>query len=87
MSAGAGGYSAEAGWALEQDRADPLAWCRERFELPSGLTGHPLAYFCGNSLGLMPGSVRDAVQSVLDDWSRLGVDAHLDAKRALVFLP
>ncbi len=81
MSPPGGRYSPEEGWALEQDQADPLSWCRARFEIPQGSDAGPLVYLCGNSLGLMPASVRDAVRSVLDDWSRLGVNAHLEAQR------
>lgn len=81
MSTAAGGYSPEEAWALERDLADSLAWCRQRFELPVDRSGSPLAYFCGNSLGLMPRSARGAVEVVLDDWSRLAVEGHLDAAR------
>ncbi len=81
MSVAAGGYSTEEGWALEQDLLDPLSWSRERFDLPRDSSGKPLAYLCGNSLGLMPRSARAAVESVLEDWSRLGVEGHLDAGR------
>ena len=77
----AGGYSTEEGWALDQDLADSLSWCRERFELPADGSGNPLAYFCGNSLGLMPRDARTSVASVLDDWSRLGVEGHLHGGR------
>jgi kynureninase len=65
-------------WALEQDRADPLAWCRERFALPLDPAGRPKAYFAGNSLGLMPQAARAAVLAELDQWARLGVAGHLD---------
>src|SRR4029077_14840629 len=36
----------------------------------------------GNSLGLMPKSAKDIVDQDLDDWAKLGVDAHLEAKTA-----
>jgi kynureninase len=65
-------------WALEQDRADPLAWCRERFARPVDPAGRPKVYFAGNSLGLMPHAARAAVEAELDQWARLGVAAHLD---------
>jgi kynureninase len=72
-------YGSDEAWAREQDRADPLAWCRERFELPRDPSGAPLTYLCGNSLGLMPRAARASVAEVLDDWSRLAVEGHLDA--------
>ena len=81
MSRGVAPYATEEGWALDQDRGDPLAWCRDRFELPRDANGRPLLYFCGNSLGLMPRSARAAVDSVLDEWGRQGVEGHLDAER------
>ncbi|HEU5217726.1 MAG TPA: kynureninase [Gemmatimonadales bacterium] len=74
-------YAADEGWALDQDMADPLAWCRDRFELPRDDSGRPLAYLCGNSLGLMPHAARASVAGILDDWSRRGVEGHLDAAR------
>src|SRR5438045_4427336 len=40
----------------------------------------PLIDFAGNSLGLMPKSARKIVEQELDDWARLGVDAHLQAE-------
>ena len=70
------GYSAEERWALEHDRSDPLGWCRGEFELPLGADGRPLIYFCGNSLGLMPRGARTLVDAELEDWARLGVEAH-----------
>jgi kynureninase len=81
VSAAKGGYSMEEGWALDQDLADQLSWCRERFELPTDPSGNPLAYFCGNSLGLMPHDARASVASVLDDWSHLAVEGHLGAEK------
>jgi kynureninase len=64
-------------WALEQDARDPLAWCRGEFELPTGPDGLPLVYLCGNSLGPMPRAARALVSAELEDWARLGVEAHL----------
>ncbi len=72
-------FSANEDFALQQDAADPLRSFREKFHLPLGKNGQPLIYFAGNSLGLMPKSVRKIVEHELDDWAALGVDAHLDA--------
>ncbi|HEY4003163.1 MAG TPA: kynureninase [Candidatus Xenobia bacterium] len=38
-------------------------------------------YFCGNSLGLQPAGVREAVLEELDDWDRWGVEGHFKARR------
>jgi len=67
-------------WALARDAADPLAWCRAEFELPTTVEGTVQVYFCGNSLGLMPKAARANVLAELDDWARLGVLGHLEAK-------
>src|SRR5436853_675637 len=62
------------------DAQDPLRDFREQFYLPLGKDGKPLIYFAGNSLGLMPKLAREIVDQELDDWAKLGVDAHLDGK-------
>lgn len=59
------------------DAADPLAGERSLFAIPRDKNGKEVAYFTGNSLGLMPHAARDAVKQELDDWATLGVDAHL----------
>jgi kynureninase len=61
------------------DQADPLRSYRERFYIPES-NGIEQLYFCGNSLGLQPKSVRSALQQELDDWARLGVEGHFHAK-------
>jgi kynureninase len=62
-------------FAKRLDERDPLARFRERFALPTR-HGDPVVYFNGNSLGLMPLAARDLVAAELDDWAKLGVDAH-----------
>jgi kynureninase len=54
---------------------------RDAFVLPRDATGTPLAYLCGHSLGLAPRDARRLVLEELDDWDRLGVDGHHDARR------
>ena len=63
------------------DAADPLAALRERFALPKGADGQPLIYFCGHSLGAAPRDARHRVTEELDDWERLGVNAHHGGRR------
>jgi kynureninase len=67
-------------YALGQDAADPLSSFRERFRLPHGQDGTPRVYLCGNSLGLQPRTVPDAIAAELDDWARLAVDAHFEGR-------
>ena len=61
------------------DATDPLAAFRQEFHLPAGPNGQPCAYFCGNSLGLMPKAARAAAEQEFDSWERLGVEGHFQA--------
>jgi kynureninase len=69
-------FSADENFARQLDAEDPLRHFREKFYLPPGKDGKPLIYFAGNSLGLMPKSARQIVEEELDNWAKLGVDAH-----------
>src|SRR5437762_8716562 len=70
--------STDEGFAKQLDAEDPLHSFRQNFHLPLGKDSKPLIYFAGNSLGLMPKSARAIVEQELDDWAKLGVDAHLE---------
>lgn len=69
--------------ARRLDAEDPLAASRDRFLIPPspapGADG-PAVYLAGNSLGLQPRAVRDALLAELDDWARLGVEGHLHGR-------
>src|SRR5213594_1343155 len=69
-------FSAGETFAREMDREDSLRDFRKKFHLPLGKDGKPLIYFAGNSLGPMPKSARQIVEEELDNWGKLGVDAH-----------
>src|SRR5213596_3511616 len=69
-------FSSDANFARQLDCEDPLRDFREKFSLPLGKDGKPVIYFAGNSLGLMPKSARQIVDEELDNWAKLGVDAH-----------
>src|SRR3982074_1476946 len=73
-------FSADEDFAKQLDAEDPLRDFREKFHLPLGQDGKPLIYFAGNSLGLMPKTAREIVEQELEDWAKLGVDAHLEAR-------
>src|SRR5437868_10319337 len=73
-------FSADEDFAKQLDAEDPLRHFREKFHLLLGKDGKSLIYFAGNSLGLMPKSARQVVDQELDDWAKLGVDAHLEGK-------
>ena len=65
--------------ALALDAADSLRELRDQFLIPQH-DGRDQLYFCGNSLGLQPRAVRAALLDELDDWSKLGVEAHFHGK-------
>jgi kynureninase len=67
-------------FALQSDAADPLRSYREQFHLPRRPDGQPIIYFCGNSLGLEPKSVRGIIEQELDDWAQLAVEAHFHGR-------
>src|SRR5213596_593647 len=69
-------FSSDANFARQLDCEDPLRDFREKFSLPLGKDGKPVIYFAGNSLGLMPKSARQIVDEELDNWAKLGVEAH-----------
>jgi kynureninase len=67
-------------FAAEMDRRDPLAPFRERFHIPSGPDGSPSVYLCGHSLGLRPKRAREYIEQELEDWAKLGVEAHFHGR-------
>jgi kynureninase len=69
-------FSTDEQFALQLDSEDPLRHFRQKFHLPLGKDDKPLIYFAGNSLGLMPKAARAIVEEELDNWAKLGVDAH-----------
>lgn len=66
-------------FAQKMDQKDPLAKFKEQFHHPHK-NGKTQLYFCGNSLGLQPKITQEYIQKELDDWAKLGVDGHTDAK-------
>ncbi|HWG01087.1 MAG TPA: kynureninase [Trebonia sp.] len=66
--------------AASRDAADPLPTRRAEFHVPPHDSG-AAAYFAGNSLGLQPKALRARLGAELDDWARLGAEAHLEGQR------
>jgi len=66
-------------FAQHLDHQDPLKHFRRRFLIPQH-NRTDWIYFAGNSLGLQAKSVRTYVENELEEWGRLGVDAHFDGK-------
>lgn len=62
--------------AQAHDVADPIAGLRGRFAIPRDAQGRDKAYFCGNSLGLMPLATRDVLAAELDAWATHAVEGH-----------
>ena len=73
-------FSDNEDFAKQLDAQDSLHVFREKFHLLASRSGEPLIYFAGNSLGLMPKAAKQIVEQELEDWAKLGVDAHLKAK-------
>jgi len=66
--------------ARKRDADDPLPTRRAEFHIPPHGDGE-VAYLAGNSLGLQPKALRARLGAELDDWARLGVEGHLEARR------
>ena len=62
--------------AAELDARDPLRLFRDRFHIPQASDGSDAVYLCGHSLGLQPKTAAEYIREELEDWARLGVDAH-----------
>ena len=60
-------------FAKIMDQNDPLKSYREKFYYPKNGNNKNVIYFCGNSLGLQPKSVRKYVEKELYVWERDGV--------------
>ena len=73
-------FERELEWARARDAADPLAPLRGCFALPQAADATPLVYLCGHSLGLAPRAARALVQAEIEDWERLGVLGHEQAR-------
>jgi kynureninase len=68
-------YENTLAFAQNQDAQDPLGAYRNEFLLPRH-NDNPVLYFCGNSLGLQPKTVRPAILAELDQWAEHGVEGH-----------
>ncbi|MGA0558043.1 kynureninase [Larkinella sp. VNQ87] len=66
-------------FARQLDQEDPLRAFRDRFYLPQR-NGEPLIYFCGNSLGLQPKTVQQALEHELTIWQQHGVEGWFEGE-------
>ena len=68
-------YENTLAFAQQMDRQDALRGYRDQFLFPQH-DGRHVLYFCGNSLGLQPKTVRPALLAELDQWATHGVEGH-----------
>jgi len=71
-------------FALQADKSDPLKNYRKLFYLPK-VNGKEAIYLCGNSLGLQPKTVEKHLKVELNDWKKLGVEGHLQARNPWLY--
>ncbi|MBC6608399.1 kynureninase [Hymenobacter sp. BT188] len=69
-------FQATPEFAATLDAQDPLRRFREQFHIPPAPDGGESIYFCGNSLGLQPRTVRAAIEQELESWERQAVEGH-----------
>lgn len=60
--------------AAYYDHTDPVGKFRDEFRIPE-VDGKQRIYFLGNSLGLQPKSTAKAIDGILEQWSREGVES------------
>ena len=72
-------YKSSLTYAQQLDQKDPLRDYRDQFYFPQH-QGRDVIYFCGNSLGLQPKSVKPAIEAELDQWKTYGVEGHFKGK-------
>jgi kynureninase len=65
--------------ARSLDAEDELSSWKDQFLFPQH-QGQSVLYFTGNSLGLQPKGVKDALIQECDDWQKYGVEGHMHAK-------
>ena len=62
-------------FAQQLDQRDPLKHYREQFHFPQH-NGKDVIYLCGNSLGLQPKAIKNALLAELEQWKTYGVEGH-----------
>src|SRR5678815_2106016 len=71
-------------FAKELDNNDKLKNFREKFYFPQH-NGSDAIYFCGNSLGLQPKNVEDAIHVELQTWRELAVEGYFKGTNPWLF--
>ncbi len=70
--------------ALLLDKNDALIFYKQQFHFPKHQEKEVI-YFCGNSLGLQPKNVENAVMQELNDWKNLGISGFAKAKNPWLY--
>ncbi len=73
-------YELTRAFAQRADAQDPLQAFRAQFLIPAHQQRNKI-YFCGNSLGLQPRAVADAVAAQMQVWAEMAVDGHFHAQQ------
>jgi kynureninase len=68
-------YNNSLAFAQQLDAEDPLKKYRQQFHIPRQ-HDKEVIYFCGNSLGLQPKTVRNTIDKELEKWQNLAVEGH-----------
>ncbi|HEY9678335.1 MAG TPA: kynureninase [Drouetiella sp.] len=73
-------YQDSIDFAIKMDAEDPLRRFRNEFFIPPAGERKESIYLAGNSLGLQPRKIREYIGQELDDWAKLGVEGHFEAR-------
>lgn len=77
-------FQATREFALEADAADVLAEFKQQFHFPKK-NGRDVIYFCGNSLGLQPRNVEQAIQTELTSWREEAVGGYFGGRHPWLY--
>jgi kynureninase len=66
--------------STQLDAQDPLNHFKSRFHFPKYGSKNTI-YFCGNSLGLQPKTVKKFLLEELKQWEKFGVEGHFEGER------
>lgn len=74
-------YENTLNFAQNIDNQDSLKKFRDYFFIPQH-QNKDVVYLCGNSLGLQPKGVLEAIQKELTKWEKFGVEGHFEGEQA-----
>lgn len=77
-------FQATREFALAADAADVLAAFKQQFHFPKK-NGRDVIYFCGNSLGLQPRNVEQAIQTELTSWQEEAVGGYFGGQNPWLY--